>query len=553
MRSRSQSPLTPDEANPQAEAGASERPEKLESSARRARGLASLVESLLPATREKTVAEPPTRQAVEIENQEPPELLDLLLAGPDAVLVLDRDGGEILEVGKRFADWCGTSREQLVGKPFLSLFAETEHRAARKLFTEGSEGNVYVLEVPSTNQHMQPHLIEFTSSASELGGGRFFVVVGRDVGARAITERYLRAERDRMNLIIRSMRDILIMLTSGGDIEYCNPAAEQAFEQYELPVICHRWISAFSRQDKTDLQGLTSAYEGQTIELTANDDRVFLVTRSFIFDSGQKAKIMLLAKDITDQRVIEEQNHQLQLELMRESKLAEFGMLSAGIAHNMRGPLTGILGFCELLQLRHPDLKEINQIHSQALAMNALISNLMHKSRSEQETEPQDLLMEDLIRTELQFLEANLFYKHDIEKQIDIQSPLPTVHGIYSDFSQVFGNLLRNAIDAMHDREVRLLTVKAWKEDRNLFISVSDTGCGMSEEVRAKLFTPFFTTKPKHSEAAPGDPVGTGLGLSTSRRILSKYGADLDVESQPGKGSTFVMRVPLNRKYVTDK
>ncbi len=510
----------------------------------RARGLASLVESWLPGSRDRARNGVPPGTAVD----EAPELLDLLLGGPDAILVLYRDDGEIVEASSRFVEWAGIPRDELIGKPFLDLFPESEHRIARKLFTEAAAGAVYVVEIPSLNS-TQPHLVEFTAAQSDLADGRFFVLIGRDVGARAITERYLRAERDRMSLIIRSMRDIMIMLNSGGDIEYCNPAAEQAFEHYELPIICHRWISAFSRQDRTDLQGLTSAYEGQTLELPGNDDRTFLVTRSFIFDSGQRAKIMLLAKEISEQRLIEKQNRQLEIQLMRESKMAEIGMLSAGIAHNLRGPLTGIMGFCELMQMRHPELKEVAQIHQQALLMNAIIANLMEKSRSEQETEPQDLMIEDLLQTELRFLEANLFFKHNIEKQLEVESPLPMIHAVYSDISQVVGNLLRNAIDAMYESETRVLTVRVHKDDRSLILSVSDTGTGMTDDVRAKLFTPFFTTKPKASEAAPGSPTGTGLGLSNSSAILSRYGADIDVDSTPGKGSTFTVRFPLNRRY----
>jgi PAS domain S-box-containing protein len=485
---------------------------------------------------------------VQVAEEEPPELLDLTLEGPDAIVVLHREQGEIIEVSERFIEWTGLAREQLNGRKFLEFFSDAERKVARTLFEDAGAGGVHVLELPCAIPGSRPRLVEFTSAQSKSGHGNFAILVGRDVGERAATERYLRAERDRLNLFIRSMRDTLVLLSPAGDVLYANPAAEQKFEPYELPVVCHRWLSEFAKHDKSDLQGLTSAYEGKTIEIDNGDGLVFLVTRSFLFESGRRSTVMLMAKDITDQKVVEQQNHQLELELMRESKLAEFGTFSAGIAHNLNGPLTGILGLCDLLQLTKPEVTEIERIRSQAQVMRDIIANLLKKSRNEQESAPQDLSVEEIIKTELQFLEANLFFKHNVEQVIELDSEAPLIHGIYIDFSQVIGNLLRNAIDAMFHSETRILTVKTWHEEHVLWITVGDTGCGMSEDVLNKIFTPFFTTKPKAAEAEPGEPTGTGLGLASTRNILARYGAEISVKSILDEGTTFTIRFPLNRK-----
>ena len=517
-------------------------------SAGAARGLADFVESFLGGSRLRRSGVP--TKAATSEQEEPPELLDLLLEGPDAVVVLHREQGEIIETNHRFAEWVGIGRSELDGRMFLELFPESERKAARTLFEDAGAGGVHVMEVPCAIKGTRPRLVEFTSAASKSGGAAFAVVVGRDVGERAATERYLRAERDRLGLFIRAMRDMLILLSPTGDILYANAAAEQVFEPFELPVICHRWLNEFSKFDNSDLQGLASAYEGRTLELEATDGSLFLVTRSFIFESGQKAMVMLMAKDITEQRIIEKQNHQLEIELIRESKLAEFGTLSAGIAHNLNGPLTGILGFCDLIELTKPGQNEIAQIRNQALAMKDIIANLLHKSRSEREAQPQDLLIEEIIRTELRFLDANLFFKHDVKKIVDLDPNSPTIYGVYIDFSQVIGNLMRNAIDAMHKSEKRELMVRTRSTDTHLVVTIADTGCGIPEDVMKKLFQPFFTTKPKSQDAKPGEPTGTGLGLSTSRNILARYGAEITVDSTPGQGSMFTVIIPRHRKPV---
>ncbi len=200
------------------------------------------------------------------------------------------------------------------------------------------------------------------------------------------------------------------------------------------------------------------------------------------------------------------------------------------------------------MEIRQPGQMEILQIRQQAVVMKDIVANLLQKSRSERESQPQDLFIEDIIRTELRFLEANLFFKHQIKKVIELNPDSPPLHGIYIDFSQVIGNLLRNAIDAMYKSAVRTLTIKTECDGRRLILSIADTGCGMAEDVRQSIFKPFFTTKPKSQDAAPGEPTGTGLGLSSSRNILARYGAEIQVESELGQGSTFMVSFPLGRK-----
>ena len=257
---------------------------------------------------------------------------------------------------------------------------------------------------------------------------------------------------------------------------------------------------------------------------------------------------MLMDKDVNEQVLMEKQNHLLELELTREYKLAEFGMLVAGIAHNLNGPLTGILGLCDLMKMRGTASTEIEQVRKQASVMRDLITNLLTKSRNESEIEPRELDVREIIETELRFLEGNLFFKHQITQNLLIADNLPTIYGVYIDLSQVIGNLVRNAIDAMYEAPKKHLTVKAFVQERYLVLQVADTGCGMSKDVQAHIFEPFFTTKPKQHEAPDGAPTGTGLGLSSSRAILARYGALLDVDSEEGRGTTFTVRFPIGRK-----
>ena len=169
-----------------------------------------------------------------------------------------------------------------------------------------------------------------------------------------------------------------------------------------------------------------------------------------------------------------------------------------------------------------------------------MIEDILAKSRQQKGTESVDLNV--LLTRELHFLEANQVFKHQVEKDIRLAGDLPVVEGAHTDFSQAFGNLLRNAVDAMHKREIKQLSVFTSFDGKHIVVEVSDTGCGIPESNIPKLFEPFFTTK---SPQEKGDgPVGTGLGLYTVQLLLEPYDAEIEVKSVVDAGTSFLVRIP---------
>lgn len=251
---------------------------------------------------------------------------------------------------------------------------------------------------------------------------------------------------------------------------------------------------------------------------------------------GRPARLAL-AVDITEQQRV-----QRQLEQAR--KLESIGLLASGIAHNLNGPLGGIQGFTELLRATHPELTELGIILKQVHKIKDIIRTLMLKARYQEELEPRSIQLNELLRTELAFLEANLFFKHEIEKTYILAPQLPEVCGSYGDFSQALLNIINNAIDAMYSSAHKELRVRTRHENGWVILEIEDTGVGMTEEVMSRIFEPFFTTKPPpDSEDAEG-PTGTGLGLSASRDILARYNGRIEVQSEPNHGSLFTVVLP---------
>ena len=245
--------------------------------------------------------------------------------------------------------------------------------------------------------------------------------------------------------------------------------------------------------------------------------------------------------ELTERRRVEEEQQQLHWGLIQAERMATVGTVAAGIVHNLRGPLTSILGYGQLLQRKQPDSSDLEQIVSSAQQMNQMIEDVLTKSRPERSREPTNL--NALLQHELDFLQANPVFKHEVEKDIRLAEDLPSIEGVYTDLSQVFGNLLRNAVDAMHQRDTKRLTVVTSFTEKHIIVEVIDTGCGIPEANIPRLFTPFFTTKPSGVEE--GEPGGTGIGLYTVQRLLEPYGADIEVKSVVDAGTTFWVKIPV--------
>ncbi len=250
---------------------------------------------------------------------------------------------------------------------------------------------------------------------------------------------------------------------------------------------------------------------------------------------------LALAVDVTEQQRVHR-------ELEQAHKLESVGLLASGIAHNLNGPLTGIQGFTELLRATHPELNELDVILKQTNKIKDIIRTLMIRARHQEEVDARYIQVNELLRTELAFLEADLFFKHEIEKVYDFDSDLPEIWGVYGDFSQALLNIINNAVDAMYETPQKVLQVRTRHDDGCVIIEIEDSGTGMTEKVKERIFEPFFTTKPSVDSEESEGRRGTGLGLSGSRQLLARYDGKIEVQSQPGKGSTFRVLVPFADK-----
>lgn len=261
------------------------------------------------------------------------------------------------------------------------------------------------------------------------------------------------------------------------------------------------------------------------------------------YQRRQAVRAKLEAHDVLERRVAErtEELRRTLENLVQSAKLASLGQALAGVAHEINQPLAALITYVAssrvLLRRNEVDRAAANLdlMSSIAERMMALIDHLRMFARKETGTRSA-VELAPVVDNAVRLLRYRIDNEH---VEVVRAAPAEPLHGLANPIrlEQVVVNLLSNAIDAMRDRERRVLTVRLGRRDDSAVIEVSDSGAGIASEHIKSLFDPFFTTK------EIGE--GLGLGLSISYGIVREFGGDILVDSAPGRGSTFKVVIPV--------
>lgn len=260
--------------------------------------------------------------------------------------------------------------------------------------------------------------------------------------------------------------------------------------------------------------------------------RLFLVRTFPLFSETGVAASIHIMKDVTEER-------ESQMHLIFTERLAALGQIASGMAHEINNPLASIGGCAEALIDRMQKEKFDTALFSKYLKIieeevkrckNITGEALSFTGRRNYEKGPVDVNEAVDKALELTGLQGKL-KGVKIEKEYSRELPRPVLGD--SELKQVLLILITNAVDAMGQKGS--LKLKTWAKDGALFITVSDTGPGIPEAIRDKIFTPFFTTK-----AGTG---GTGLGLSIARKIMARNGGEISFGSREGIGTDFTIKI----------
>lgn len=330
-----------------------------------------------------------------------------------------------------------------------------------------------------------------------------------------------------------------------------NKACIEIFGIPEQEIVGRTDFNLFPNKVANEIQQVDKkVFQGKVVRkdvsrIICEKNYVFEISKVPLYDDERKVYGLLgIAKDITRRKCLENRQPELEIELLEEKRLSSIGHLASGIAHNLSNPLTVIIGRAQLLKMKMPDIEELDIIISQSKRIKTIIDNMNIKSCQEKDTSKKPLDLNELLSIELFFLEADLYFKHEIHKDFQFQDVLPLIEGIYGDFSQGFISIIRYSIDLMRNSVEKKLKVKTRSDKNFIYIDISDTGCGISKEVASKLFAPEDGTVSFELGSEEEKQKVLRLSLYRSYRILKSYGIEVDVWSEIGKGTTFIIKIP---------
>ena len=268
-----------------------------------------------------------------------------------------------------------------------------------------------------------------------------------------------------------------------------------------------------------------------TLETTGGK-KVFDIARTPLLDNAlQPYGTIIVFEDVTDKI-------RLQQQLLTSEKLASIGLLSAGVAHEINTPLTGISSYIQMLQKKLTDshyAQILGKVEAQTDRVARIIKNLLAFARS-----PSDASFTRVdLKSGLEEILSLIDYKlRNMNIRLELElAPVPPIYAQGERLQQVFINIIINALDAMPGGGT--LGIRLDREDRAAVVRISDTGTGIRPEHLSRIFDPFFTTK--------GVGKGTGLGLSISYAVVKEHDGRIEVRSEVGRGSTFTIILPLDR------
>ncbi|MFC1928920.1 MEDS domain-containing protein [Chloroflexota bacterium] len=269
--------------------------------------------------------------------------------------------------------------------------------------------------------------------------------------------------------------------------------------------------------------------------------RIVLWNSANINNNSGKTRIATIAQgvDITEQKQAEEREKQLQHELNVTSRLVTVGEMAAGIAHEINNPLTGVVGFSDLLlkkDIPEDTRKDVSIIYEGARRIASIIDRMLRFAR-QTKPERKQVNVNDIIETTLAMRESEM-KTGNINVTTELAPDLPLISADAGLLQQAFLNIILNAEQAMKEAHSKGgLTVKTEKMDNTIRASFKDDGPGIAKKNIDKLFNPFFTTKEVGQ--------GTGLGLSICYSIIKQHDGKIYAESTLGKGTTFFIELPV--------
>jgi nitrogen-specific signal transduction histidine kinase len=333
--------------------------------------------------------------------------------------------------------------------------------------------------------------------------------------------------------VLEEFPDALLLVDKNGYISFANKRAKSEFEGSKGLLIGEK-VDNVVTGISDEFYRKDGPFQGEVNYKSSEQYKIFQM-QSYPVKGAKKDSSWkgLIFKDVLEMKVKEE-------ETLLKDKMENMGMLAGGIAHDFNNLLTGVLGYASLiknfLSSEEKLYRYAEAIEHSAQRAAKLTQHLLNFSRRQRKSTgivDLNVLLDDIL-----FLLRESFRDVEVEKTFD--DLLPPIRGDEADLQNVFLNLCMNAKDAMKGEG--LLKVKT-KRRKNIggrefaSIEIEDSGQGIDEEIREKIFQPYFTTKETGSNL--------GMGLYLVDKVIKEHGGFIECESEPGRGTKFTLHIPL--------
>lgn len=342
--------------------------------------------------------------------------------------------------------------------------------------------------------------------------------------------------KDYSENIIESLTVGVAVLDQVGKVSGWNRVLEEIFSKRKNDVMGMRLLDVIGKKNftaifPTDTQEDFRLASEISMDLPEGQSKIFDIVKTPLLDNNRNPYgTIIVFEDITEKLSMQQQ-------LLTSEKLASIGLLSAGVAHEINTPLTGISSYIQILQKRLAKSKHsqiLEKIDAQAERVGRIVNSLLNFSRNPSETSFYQVDLKESLQGIVSLIDYKL-KNMNIHLEMNL-SPIKTILAQGERLQQVFINIILNALDAMPNGGT--LKIDLAQGNKMAVIKIGDTGTGIQTQHLPHIFDPFFTTK--------GVGKGTGLGLSISYAIIKEHEGNITVKSQDGEGTIFTISIPTN-------
>ena len=495
---------------------------------------------------------------------------------PDGLFLVDLDDpqqpGRVVHVNPAAAKMLGYTPDELLGMSIEETLDQETVRGSEDRRTRIAGGETIRFEAVHVRKDGSTFPSEVVARMIQYGGRRVTLAIDRDITERKKAEQNL---RESQGLLARAQHiarlGSWVWDVKKNDISW----SDEIYSIFNMELgtfggTYEAFIELVAEKDRTRVARLVSEAlaENKPLEFEhaiARPDGavryVFEQGEVILDEQGEIALVVGTTQDITERRIQEKERRHLERQIQQTQKLESLGVLAGGIAHDFNNLLTGVLGYANLARQNLPEssparryLQEIERVANRAADLTQQM--LAYSGRGKFVIQWLDLsrVVGDLAR----LLHVSVSKKARLE--YEFCDDLPPIEADATQVQQIVMNLMTNASDALGDETgvigVRTGLIHADENylanaylDEDLangpyaYVEVSDTGCGMDEETKARIFDPFFTTK----------FTGRGLGLAAVLGIVRGHGGTIKIDSTPGKGTTTRVLFPCADEAVAGR